>query len=218
MLNHPLIELLNFFILSAFLSQGNWVILLLSWSYIFYQYGLSHFSHAVEHILRLRWLFFSLVLLYLVFLPWDLFLPLSFNSWLLLKPLIYRLLVLATMIVLVSCILETTPRKEIIAAIYLLLYPLKKWGVDPKCFLLHTYLTLVLVKDMETHLFMMKQQTRQKPYGLSEMIDSIRIWFEEKLNHCPEKLTIHMLERPKLSHWLSSVVLLLFLMTGAILA
>ncbi len=124
---HPVITILGFIVWSGFLSRGSPEVLAASAGaagVALAVSGRASFEPACRLVLRLRWLWFSIVMLYAFFTPgraiiqdWEV--P-SVDG---LYAGIYRVALLTVTVLLVSLVVTHTPRDELIGAIY----RLAKW-------------------------------------------------------------------------------------------
>lgn len=124
---HPVITILGFIVWSGFLSRGSPEVLAASAGVAGVALAVSgraSFELACRLLLRLRWLWFSIVILYAFFTPgraiiqnWEV--P-SMDG---LYAGTYRVALLSVTVVLVSLLVTHTPREDLIGAIY----RLAKW-------------------------------------------------------------------------------------------
>ncbi|MGH8508094.1 MAG: hypothetical protein ACREVH_05175 [Gammaproteobacteria bacterium] len=124
---HPVITLLGFIVWSGFLSRGSPEVLVASASVAgiaLRMSGRASSELACRLLRRLRWLWFSIVILYVFFTPGQAII----QDWEVpsvegLYAGAYRIALLSVTVLLVSLLVTHTPRDELIAAIY----TLAKW-------------------------------------------------------------------------------------------
>lgn len=191
---HPLVKLLSIVVLAVIISYGHWQGLLFATVFLLIQYGfqIDQYRDAGKMLYRMRWLLLGLLFLYLIFLPYDLLWPWKAQNLFLIRPIFYRLSVLIVMIVAVNWLLQTTTRAQLVGGVYWLIYPLRFIGIKGEKFLLHTFLTLRLLDDLQEYV---RQNTDTKKFLLSGLSD----WLEQCTRHTtPGDIQIELITAPRL--------------------
>lgn len=240
---HPAVKIVSLVILSIFSTQGEWITLLLTGVlilpfYIVYPYL---WRSALFMLFRLKWLFFSILLIYLIFTP-DIS-PESFdanqriNSLIVqISPALFRIAVLILIIFAVNLFLKTTSKEQILAALLWLFYPLKVLQIDINRISLRAVLTLEYIEVLTQRLAEYKQnntveqgQLSRHRQGFRQKLKHIKNTFfhlidhsgiilreilDEAENTSGKIVTIDCLEGPQLFQYLIPVMLgLLFIFT-----
>ncbi len=160
---HPAIKIISLIILSLFLTQGNWLTLLLTGAVVlpFYIIRPSLWISARTMIWRLKWLFLSILLIYIFFTPKISASISQLNPYLyLLLPGLFRILVLITLILAVNLFIKTTTKNEILTALLWILSPLKRIKIDIERFILRAVLTIEYLEKLNQKLTEMKAQIK----------------------------------------------------------
>lgn len=151
---HPLIHIISFLVFAAFVALGNpaqlvFAAVLVSVSY--YVTPGAEIKGVGTLLRRMRWLFLSLLIVYLWFTPGQPLLP-SISSQPTLEGVqqgLQRIAALALLALTASLLLQTTPREALLAALYRLLTPLRWLGIKPERIAVRITLTLAAVSQVQ---------------------------------------------------------------------
>lgn len=154
-MRHPAMRLLSFLLFTLLLARADAAVLGVAGVLILITYLWARVSPlaAVRLVARARWLFFSIVVLYLWFTPGRLVWP-----WLQdLSPTwegaalgLHRALALALMIATAQLLLACTPRDQLLAGLCWLLAPLRGLGFPVARFAVRTVLAAEYVAVLQT--------------------------------------------------------------------
>lgn len=165
---HPAIKIVSLIILSICSTQGEWTTLLLTGVLIlpFYIVYPDLWQPALRMLIRLKWLFFSILLIYLILTPDSLseynteqFSLYSHVDSLIVQllPGLFRVSVLIIIVLAVNLFLKTTSKEQILAALLWLFFPLKKLHIDVDRISLRGVLTLEYIEILTSRLAQYKQ-------------------------------------------------------------
>lgn len=153
---HPVIRIASFLLLAVFLSSNNIenlitaAILLLLLLFIYP--SLSSIKQASKIIYRLRWLFFSIVVIYGWFTPGELLFP----QWSAVSPYqqgiiqgLLRVIALMLLIISLTLLVLLQTRNELLSSIYWYCRPLKILGLSEQRLMARLILTFDAVVLME---------------------------------------------------------------------
>ncbi|MCU7834809.1 MAG: energy-coupling factor transporter transmembrane protein EcfT [gamma proteobacterium symbiont of Taylorina sp.] len=152
---HPVIKMVSLIILSIFSTQGGWANLFLTISIIlpfYYKYP-ELWSSALKMVLRLKWLFFSILLIYFLLTPEI--------SHLLLA--LFRILVLISIIFSVNLFLKTSTIEQILASLLWIFHPLNLVKLNVERLSLRAVLTLEYVEVLSQTLEKYNYNKRERP-------------------------------------------------------
>ncbi len=155
------------------------------------------FQSALRMLLRMKWLFLSIIILYSFLLP-DNSSDIHFIDRML--PVAYRILILFSIIFSVNLLIRSTTKNQIISAIYLLIKPLSRLGVHIESFLIRTYLTMDFVDKLNQKLKHQKQQSKK-------LLAFILSWFEQSVDEEINDIVIEKLSYPSFFQWTIPVLL-----------
>lgn len=150
---HPVIKISSLIILSIFSTQGGWSSVFLTFAIIlpFYLWRIELLSSALQMILRLKWLFFSILLIYYLLSP-------ELNH--LLSGLL-RISVLISIIFSVNLYLKTTTIEQILASLLWMFSPLKYIKINIERMSLRAVLTIEYIE-------ILTQKLKKYQQGLSD--------------------------------------------------
>jgi hypothetical protein len=172
---HPAIKIISLCVLSFFSTQGEWKTLLLTGVLLlpFYIISPGLWASAFTMLSRLKWLFFSILLVYSVLTPvvsTDLLLDccpentifqLQFGAFLYqLLPGFFRVAVLVLIILAVNLFLKSTTKEQILAALLWLFYPLKFLNFDIERISLRAVLTLEYIEFLSSRFAQFKKRNK----------------------------------------------------------
>lgn len=165
---HPTIRIICFLILTAFLSLGSFNVILvsaISVALLFFILPEVKLTTAWEILRRLRWLFLSLMIVYLWFTPGEQIIAGMTGSptYEGLVSGALRVASLVLMVLAVSLVLQSTDNEDLIAAIMFLLYPLVFMGFPVERFAAR--LVLAMEKVTETHTILQTARSQQHGNG-----------------------------------------------------
>jgi len=157
---HPVIRLVSYVVLTAFLALGNPADLVLAGLLLgglYITFERHAWPASWRRLRRMRWLFLSIAIIYLWLTPGE---PLvavagTWSDWL---PTVdgaregmMRSAALALMVVAASLLLQATSRDQILAALRWLAAPLRRLGFPDERFAVRTALTLEAVNRVQEH-------------------------------------------------------------------
>jgi len=239
---HPVIRIVSFLILAGFVAFGGVYETALGFALvlgvILYR-RLQSIELSARIIKRMRWLFLSILIVYLWFTPGEPLLPIKSDFMPTLQGLqtgLLRVFSLILIIVAVNYFISTIARDRLVQAIVWLLYPLNWIAVDTRQLALRIALTLELIPrvqqmvlDVKQHYMDAKQNVEQsKQYELKRsmilsrlaMISNlIELLFErtvdEALKMPSEKIRVDTMQHPPVWQWMVPLlVALMFWYTG----
>jgi energy-coupling factor transport system permease protein len=224
---HPVIKILSLIILSVFSTQGGWSTLLLTGAVVlpFYFNKPALWNSAGSMIWRLKWLFLSILLIYVFFTPKVSASLTQLNPYVyMLLPGIFRVLVLINLILAVNLLIKTTHKDELLTALLWIFYPLRLLHIDIDRFLLRAVLTIEYIEILNLKLTKMKE--RIKPvdqsghwlkkkrsaffHQLNGSITILQELFAEVSKPAEKEYLIDTIEQPGLRQWSILLGLLLF--------
>ena len=141
---HPVIKIVSLVILSIFSTQGGWNNLFLSIIILspFYFFRTEIFSSALQMLVRLKWLFFSILLIYYLLSP-----EISH-----LLSAVLRILVLITLIFSVNLYLKTSTIEQILESLLWIFSPLKYFQINIDRLALRAVLSLEYIEILSLRL------------------------------------------------------------------
>ena len=156
---HPAVKIVSLVIISIFLTQGGWSTLLLAGALLLPFYVVQHdlWHSAITMLLRLKWFFISILLIYYFYTP-DI--PQTTQTIISqfsarINPGLFRIAVLIIILFSVNLLIKTTSKEEILSALLWLLTPLKYLKINTERISLRAVLTLeyieVLSQRLETY-------------------------------------------------------------------
>lgn len=148
----------------------------------------------------MKWIFISIVILYLFLMPFNTFQHYNTYSLNNILAVAYRVSILVVIIFSVNLLILTTSKEEIISALFLLLKPLTYFGVDIDSFLIRAYLTLEFVDKLNGEL-------KRKKQSAQIFFPFIASWLEQSMLDNRDKISIKKINYPKLIQYLIPVLL-----------
>jgi len=128
----------------------------------FYMYRLNLWRSAIKMLLKLKWFFFSILLIYFFFTPnlpveqqKDFILPEQ------LLPGFFRISVLIVILFAVNLFIRTTTKEQILAALLWLFSPLQRFQVDVERISLRAVLTLEYIEVLTLRMSDYKNKKKQ---------------------------------------------------------
>jgi energy-coupling factor transporter transmembrane protein EcfT len=231
---HPVIRIVCFLILAGFVAFGGAYEIALGFVLVFgvvlYR-RLQSVELSTRIIKRMRWLFLSILIVYLWFTPGEPILPLDSDLVPTLQGLqtgFLRVLSLILIIFAVNYFLSSIARHRLVEAIVWLLYPLNWLAIDTRQLALRIALTLELIPRVQQLVLDVKQHyvdarqnmeaskatARKRSQVLSRLAmisHLLEMLFErtvdEALRMPSEKITIHNMEKPPIFQWLVPVLI-----------
>jgi energy-coupling factor transport system permease protein len=168
---HPLIRVLLLLVFIAATATARPAILLaasvlLATAYLYA--GRHAFGPVGAMVLRLRWLLFAILLVYGWWTPGELLLPAAGRfspAWEGLQAGLLRATALIIIVCAVNLLVRTTPRSQLLAALYALTRPLMN-AARRERFAVRVVLTLEAVPRVQD---MLSEQRRQRPVGRTRL-------------------------------------------------
>jgi len=231
---HPAIKIVSLVILTIFSTQGSWLTLFISTLFLlpFYLHLPDLWLTVIKMLLRLKWFFLSIFILYYYYTPQinsleaqSLFIVNNF------VPGLFRISVLVTILFAVNLFIKTSSKEEILAALVWLFSPLKFFHIDSERISLRAVLSLQYIEDLSLRLSLYKKNhiiktslnsensfintVKQKKQSLLHLIEHSGIILNDILmeaeNTSGKRLTIEPLAAPLIKQILFPIVLSLSL-------
>ncbi len=153
---HPAIKIVSLVIVSIFLTQGGWSVILITGVLLlpFYVARLNLWSPAIKMLLRLKWFFISIFLIYYLYTPQIHLVDQSFYISRIAQflPGLFRISVLIFILFAVNLFIQTTTKDEILAALLWLFIPLKLFNIKTERIALRAVLTLEYIEALSQRL------------------------------------------------------------------
>jgi hypothetical protein len=186
---HPVIRIVCVLSNSLFLSQGGYYHIALSFILLFpFYFTFPHcFIYGWYLLRRLRWFFLSLIVLYTVMIPIELWLEEGFYVGM------ERILCLVAIVLNVNILIQLTQRNEILGALYWFIAPLQKIGIKTEKMLLRVLLTLDYTYWIKTELTQQKAsllvqlKEKENSQKLVLIFDKIVCFLQIILKNTPQK-------------------------------
>lgn len=185
---HPAIKLLSLVLISLFVTQGNWLTLIVTGVLIlpFYLIRPDLWTSAFRMLNKLKWFFLSILLVYIIFTP-ALSQPFSHQYFItLLLPATFRISVLVLILFSVNLFIQTTSKEQILTSLLWLLSPLKLIHIDIERMALRAVLTLDYIETLNYQMSQYKQQnlavSRVNPDLQGVGVNSLLSLYKQKKN------------------------------------
>jgi hypothetical protein len=226
---HPVIRIISFLILAGYVAFGGVYETALGFALvlgvILYR-RLQSIELSTRIIKRMRWLFLSILIVYLWFTPGEPLLPIKTDFMPTLQGLqtgLLRVLSLILIIVAVNYFISTIARHRLVQAIVWLLYPLNWMAIDTRQLALRIALTLELIPrvqqmvlDVKQHYVDVKQNSDQVKHAalkkslvlsritmISHMLEMLfQRTVGEALKMPPEKIRVDTMKHPPVWQWI----------------
>ena len=203
---HPVVKITSLLILTIFSTQGEWGTLLVTISVIlpFYIIHTKLWPPALQMIVRLKWLFFSILLIYFLFTPDVVFQESSkelinrypaeeFLNYFYISPEIqslinrilpalFRISVLILIVLSVNLFLKTSPIEQILAALLWLFHPLKALNINIERLSLRAVLTLEYIEVLTLRLAEYKIIKKENKLSCNNIsfIECIKLFIKQR--------------------------------------
>lgn len=166
---HPLIRIVSFLVFAALVATGHAAQLVFAALLVAVGYGITanaQINVAWPLLRRMRWLFLSLLIVYLWFTPGQPLLPAIASQPTLEGVLegLQRISALALLALAASLLMQSMTREALIAALYRLLSPLRWLRVQPERIAVRITLTLEAVTEVQQ---LLAEQLREHPADAS---------------------------------------------------
>jgi len=166
---HPLIRIVSFLVFAALVATGHAAQLVFATLLVAVGYGVTanaQLKVAWPLLRRMRWLFLSLLIVYLWFTPGQPLLPAIASQPTLEGVLegLQRISALALLALAASLLMQSMTREALIAALYRLLSPLRWLRVQPERIAVRITLTLEAVTEVQQ---LLAEQLREHPADAS---------------------------------------------------
>ena len=157
---HPVIRIISFIVLTAYLAQGdaaNILVAIMILTFLFIKLDGQSWRTAWHLLRRMRWLFLSIAVVYLWLTPGESLIPgmTSFAEWL---PTVeglwqggLRIMSLALMVAAASLLMSVTSRDEVLGALHWMMAPLGLLRFPHERFAVRAALSLEAVTQVQTH-------------------------------------------------------------------
>lgn len=233
MMIHPVIRVVCFLVLAAFVAFGGVYDLALGFLIIL---GVILFKRlqslelSIRIIKRMKWLFLSILVIYLWFTPGDPLFSLPYAGIPTLQGMQTGLLRVASLILIILAVnyfVSAIARNKLVEAIVWLLYPLNWFRIDHKLLALRIALVLELIPKVQHIVLETRQQyeserpgdreeeTKQHSRLIFSRVVSVSYLVErlfervvnEAFNMQPERIPISFQSRPPFMQWLLPLVI-----------
>ena len=232
---HPVIRIISFLILAGFVAFGGLYELALGFVIVLCIVLLKRFQSielTVRILKRMRWLFLSILIVYLWFTPGEPIIPITSGYIPTIEGLktgILRVLSLVLIIFAVNYFISSIARNRLVEAIVWLLHPLNQIGFDSRQLALRIALTLELIPRVQQIVLDLKQhyqdtknnkeQERQSPVDksvvlsrVSMMSQLLEVLFERIIDEAvkmpAEKFEVDTMQRPQVFQWFAPVLII----------
>jgi len=157
---HPVIRIISFIVLTAFLAQGdaaNILVAIMILTFLYIKLDGQSWRTAWRLLRRMRWLFLSIAVIYLWLTPGVPLIPgmPSFAEWL---PTVeglwqggLRIISLALMVTAASLLLSVTSRDEVLGALHWMMAPLGLLRFPHERFAVRAALSMEAVTQVQAH-------------------------------------------------------------------
>ena len=214
---HPVIRILTLLMGVVMVVLGGWtewLFALLSITVLVMLVDEIKLQPMVRMVVRLRWLMFSIILIYLSFTPGDPLLPAlasSSPSWQGLAMGGYRAAVLLLMVIAVSVILQSTSKEQLIAALLWLFTPFAKLGFSLERLAVRLVLTMEAVDSLQS----INRSVAEPAPGMVMRIRAIAVEMVDLFDHVThhahslpcQDIEVPILAAPDWRQWLALIVL-----------
>lgn len=210
---HPVIRIASFLVIAISLAKINQqqvtTAALLMLLFFFIQPSLNTVRQTTRLVLRLRWLFISIFIVYAWFTPGMLLIP----EWGGLSPYkegsVMGLMRITALIIIISavCILVLNqPREQIMGAIHWYCRPLRLLGVSQERLAARLVLTMESVSKLESRWTKTANIAEDKNYSLQNQYQRVLQLFKEVVNSAEtdelRSISFTLLAPPKWYQWL----------------
>lgn len=209
---HPIINIVSFLILAIALSVGGVAQLLLALLLVSVCYLLvpqRNLSRLWIMLLRLRWLWLSLLVVYLWFTPGQVLLqawPAWSPTWEGLVQGLERVGVLLVIAVAAHLLMQLHGPEEMVAAIHRLSWPLAWVGVSRDRFALRMMLVLEKVSEVQPLRMLAREDSRRADNPLLGISQAVGAMFQQALQRAesepPREVVLPCADTPPLWQWL----------------
>ena len=214
---HPVIRVVCFLVFSFALARPTHLQLFLALSLVTTVSAVllrDSIKTGLSMLWRLRWLLFSLLLVYGWFTPGT---PLTTYVPDLLAPSregllagVERLLTLGLIIWAVAGLLTATSRSQLVAALYWLAYPLRVFRLNPEKFVVRLSLTFEYVDKLQRH-WRQSIVTESGAAGVKSLVHNVSQAFRYVLQQADSaragELSVDSIAPPDLLQWLYPIAL-----------
>lgn len=178
---HPVIRIVTFLVFTLFVAFGGYPQLVFSLAvlvmfYLLVQSVPSLWSSSWQMLRRMRWLFLSMLIIYLWFTPGRFILPFVGDyspTWQGLLIAGYRIGSLVVIVVAVNIIIKSTPKELITGALLWLLTPLRVVGLPHERLAVRIVLTFNMISEIQYEYDLLKRAKGRNESGEeSEQSDS----------------------------------------------
>ena len=207
-MTHAVTRIISFLILAFFLALGKVSIMIFCCvltAAVFIIDPPQDFSKILRSIIRMKWFFLSILIVYLF---------INHTNTDLTTQLIEgfkRILILVMMMLLVSWLINKTPRDQILSAIIYLLSPLKYFGFSTETMALRIELIFQNIGDVQTLVTQKKESLQQRKKTVNEIGKSVSGIYFDMLDAIDEKpldqITVKLQNPASFSDWLLPILL-----------
>lgn len=165
---HPAVKIISLLVVSIFLTQGGWSTLLITGALLlpFYVLHGELWRPAIKMLLRLKWFFISILLIYYLYTP-DV--PHTAHTIISqiggrIIPGLFRIAVLIIILFSVNLFIKTTSKEQILSALLWLFSPLKYFSIKTERISLRAVLTLEYIEALSQRLTDYKEKKSFQSY------------------------------------------------------
>lgn len=216
----PLIHLVCFLILASFMAFGNTAILVLSLLIIAGLYFYApppEVKKIVKNIFRLKWLYLSIFLVYLLPLREGMWLSSSLHA-------AHRVLILMSILLLLGWILQRSSRENLVQALIQLLSPCQWFGLPIHTLALRIQLLFAELESVRQIIAETLGDVSFKKFQFGTVSEKLAGIYHAVVSSEPQSdftnvdtVTIEVDDYPHLSAWLLPSILMLLLVTVQVL-
>lgn len=216
---HPLIRLVCFIIFAAFVSLGQYAVLILGGVLLLLIWLVSKqgpSSKAWRMLKRMKVFYFSILLIYLWFTPGEIIFSL-FENW---SPTyeglfqaLERILALCLLVFAVETLLRLTPRHLLLTGLYYLATPLVLLGLNRDQFIVRVILTLDLVSSDH------ESKPKDSQQGFKPYLNNVTQRLADKITDTihmkasTEPMTFELQAPPNMTQWMWPLCLLILFLS-----
>lgn len=219
---HPMIRIICLLLMASFVASGIPAYVIVSLSLLIIVYVAARLSVRIcwAQVKRMRWFFLSILVVYFWFTPGQAFSPELANVlWVPsvegVEQGLFRLLCLVLIIAVVSAVLQSTSREQLVSAIFSLLWWTKYIGLSPERLAVRMTLTLEYLLSVQAVIAEAKQNLepasdlRSRVTNLANTTTGVFISVHQRAEQ--DELTevcIDKAEPVMFLHWLYPIVLI----------
>lgn len=211
-MNHAITRIVSFLVIAMFLALGEFSVIIVCSILTIALYLIDppeDLSKILFSIYRMKWFFLSIMVVYLLI---D---STSISWWSKMAEGIKRIVILVLMMMLVSWLMNKTPRDKILSAIIFLLKPLRYLGISIETVALRIELIFQNIETVRILVSEKKLTMKQGKKNISEIgkvVSGLYLDLIEKVDEKPlQEITIDLKNAVPFDQWILPSVLFIFL-------